>query len=70
MRLRRALRIKSKRKVINRIGDNTVRKAVEGRKKKSKEQPPGLFYHRLRPPARVHINRRFFGASVGAEAQP
>ncbi len=22
--------------------------------------------HRLRPPARVHINRRFFGASVGA----
>ena len=24
------------------------------------------FFHRLRPPARVHINRRFFGASVGA----
>jgi len=24
------------------------------------------FFHRLRPPARVHINRRFLGASVGA----
>ncbi len=27
---------------------------------------PVAFFHRLRPPARVHINRRFFGASVGA----
>lgn len=27
---------------------------------------PVAFFHRLRPPARIHINRRFFGASVGA----
>ena len=27
---------------------------------------PVAFFHRLRPPARVHINRRFLGASVGA----
>jgi len=51
------------------MGDNAVRKE-RGPGRKNKEQPAGLFFHRLRPPARVHINRRFSGASVGAEAQP
>lgn len=41
-------------------GDN------EARKKSRAKAAGNPFFHRLRPPARVHINRRFFGASVGA----
>lgn len=42
------------------------RTCAKKKKKRRKRPRRRRFFHRLRPPAGVHINRRFFCASVGA----